>query len=219
MISTGQTQPTASTSSLRWRLGRPGCTRYQWPSSIASVTAPRNAALAKVRSNETPRLPPASTAAATSPTMPRIGAIRSTCGGNSGPATRSLASRSIPVISATRSRPTVVLVDLAGDPGLAAHDRQNQGEQRCSGDGRSTDLADPDQPESGADDDRRGSHQQVDAPKQPAVAEADFAAPGREPQEREPPDRPLQQHRCSVETDHAGQATSQPIADGLLPRD
>ena len=50
------------------------------------------------------------------------------------------------------------------------------------------------------------SHQQVDAAQQPPVSEADLAPPGGEPQEGQPTDRPLQQHRGGIEADHARQA-------------
>ena len=39
------------------------------------------------------------------------------------------------------------------------------------------------------------------------VAEPDLATPGREPAERHPPDRPLQQHRRGVERDHCPEGT------------
>ena len=73
--SIGQTHPSASTSSLSRPRGRPGCTRYQWPSSMASVTAPRKAAPTSVRSERHGADAPsaASSAAATSPTAPISG--------------------------------------------------------------------------------------------------------------------------------------------------
>ena len=122
-----------------------------------------------------------------------------------------LPSRSIPVISATRCDRRSCSSVWPGHSCFATHDRQDQGERRCRRHGRGADFADPHQAESGPDHARRGSHQQVDATKQPSVSEADLAPTGREPQERQPTDRPLQQHSCSVEADHAGQATSQPI--------
>ena len=40
-------------------------------------------------------------------------------------------------------------------------------------------------------------------PRRPAVAEADLAVAGRDPQEEQPAGRPLQQHRGGVEADHS----------------
>ena len=105
--SSGQIHRTASTSSLSSAAGSPGCTRYQWPSSIASVIAPRNAAPTRVRSSATVGFPPASRPAATRPTTPMATGTRSRAGGYSGPAGRvdaaAGAGRSIPVIAATRA--------------------------------------------------------------------------------------------------------------------
>ncbi len=52
-------QRTSSSSGPR---ARPGCTRYQWPSSMASVTAPRNAAPTRNRATASQAGPPASSA-------------------------------------------------------------------------------------------------------------------------------------------------------------
>ena len=101
--SNGHTHPSQRTNSLRCRRGRPGWVRYQWPSSIASVTAPRNIAPANVRSRDTSTLPPASIAAATRPTDATAGATRSSTGGNSRPPSFTTVSRSMPVIAATRA--------------------------------------------------------------------------------------------------------------------
>ena len=63
-----------------------------------------------------------------------------------------------------------------------------------------------------------GGHQQVDATKQPAVPDAHLATPRREPQEHQATDRPLQQNRGGVETDHAGQANDPMHSEGSPTR-
>ena len=49
---------------------------------------------------------------------------------------------------------------------------------------------------------RAGGHDEVDAPHQPAVAEADLAAAGGDPQEEQAAGRPLEQDGGGVEADH-----------------
>ena len=101
--SNGQDQPAHRTSSISGPLARPGCTRYQWPSSMASLTAPRNTAPTSIRPTDRAAGSPAASPAATSPTSPIIGATRSRCGGNSGPPSNVRPSRSMPVMAATRA--------------------------------------------------------------------------------------------------------------------
>ena len=61
----------------------PGCTRYQWPRSMASVTTPRKAAPHTSRAKPRTNGPPPATAAPASPASPAAGASRSAPGGNS----------------------------------------------------------------------------------------------------------------------------------------
>ncbi|CAB4764440.1 unannotated protein [freshwater metagenome] len=102
--SNGQTIAFQRTSSRIGARGRPGCTRYQWPSSIASVIAPRNAAPTSTRATDSAAGSPASMPAATSPMTPTSGATRSSHGGNSDvDLSKTWRSRSIPVMAATRA--------------------------------------------------------------------------------------------------------------------
>ena len=99
-------------------------------------------------------------------------------------------------------RAAVVLGPLTGDAGLAPDDRHDEPDEAAGGHAERRDLAhrhgaERDPGEEGAD-----GHQQVDAAQQPPVPEADLAAPRREPAERHPADRPLQQHGGGVERDH-----------------
>ena len=109
ITSAGQSHASAFTISFRSTRGSPGCVRYQWPSSIASDSAPMNAAPTSVRATATPVFPPASSAAASRPIVPMNTGTRSRIGGNSGPTGSSSRSRgastvrSMPVIAATRS--------------------------------------------------------------------------------------------------------------------
>ena len=206
--SIGQTQPSASTSSCSRRRGRPGWTRYQWPRSMASVMAPRKAAPASVRSRATTWFPPASSAPATSPTRPiddrhqvehgrELRAPLVDDGGR---------HRRAPVDAGHRRdtrRAAVVLGLLPGHPGLAAHHRHDESDQARHGHSERSDLADGHRPERDPGQERPERHQHVRAAQQPAVAEADLASAGREPAERHPADRPLQQHGGGVERDHA----------------
>ncbi len=87
-ISNGHAAAVHATSSFSGPRGRPGCTRYQWPSSIASLTLPRNTAPTSRRAAASRYGPPANCAAASRPIAPKIGATRSSAGGNSGPRSR-----------------------------------------------------------------------------------------------------------------------------------
>ena len=208
MTSIGHTQPRASTSSWSSPRGRPGCTRYQWPSSMASVTAPRNAAPASVRRIDTTGLPPASSAPATRPTTPMTTGTRSSTGGNSGPRSAVAGPPAARVDARHRRHPggaPVVLGLLAADPGAAPGDRDDEADQARCGDAERRHLAHRHHPEGHPGGERTEGHQQVDAPQQPAVAQADLAPPRREPAEGHAPDRPLQQHRGGVEADHGPQ--------------
>jgi hypothetical protein len=102
--SKGHTTAVQRTISSSGRRARPGCTRYQWPSSMPSEIDPRKAAPARVRSTDNNAGSPAAMPAATRPGMPSSGATRSRTGGNSA-AVRSAASgcRSMPVMAATRA--------------------------------------------------------------------------------------------------------------------
>ena len=195
MTSTGHTHTTASTSSLSNRRGRPGCTRYQWPSSIASVTHPRKAAPASVRSRATAGLPPASRPAATRPTTPIAAGTRSSVGGYSGPADRSAVAER-PLDPGHRRHPggaPVVLGPLAArPPGAGRSTRRGR---------RHIPPRRPATPPPGRARPRRRCRPRTPPPwpgrsrQQPAVAEPDLAPPGREPAERHPARGPLEQHR------------------------
>ena len=205
--SIGHTHPRASTSSCSRPRGRPGCTRYQWPRSMASVTAPRNAAPASVRSSATAGLPPASRAAATRPTTPMATGTRSRTGGNSGPASSATAvtvdpRRSMPVIAATRAVRRSCSARWPATPALRRTIDTTSPTRQPAATPSEADLADRHGAERDPGEERADGHQQVDAAQQPAVAEADLAAPCREPAERHPADRPLQQHGGGVEGDH-----------------
>ncbi len=105
--SNGHARPVHQTSSTSGPRARPGCTRYQWPNSMASLTAPRNKAPTSVRATDNRAGSPASIPAASSATSPTTGATRSRMGGNSGTSGSNLrafsrTSTSMPVISATR---------------------------------------------------------------------------------------------------------------------
>ena len=104
--STGHTRPVQRTISSSGRRARPGCTRYQWPSSIPSEIAPRNAAPTSTRATDSQAGSPASMPAATRPGRPTSGATRSSTGGNSGrlPSGPSGSGRrSMPVMATIRS--------------------------------------------------------------------------------------------------------------------
>src|SRR4051812_34839068 len=83
--SNGQIHADHFTSSLIGSRESPGCTRYQWPSSIASLITPRNAAPTSNRPADSAYGPPSAPAAPSSATNPNSGANRSSTGGNSGP--------------------------------------------------------------------------------------------------------------------------------------
>ena len=102
--SNGHTMATQRTSSSSGARGMPGCTRYQCPRSMASVTAPRKAAPTTTRATDSAAGSPAEIPAATNPTSPMAGATRSRTGGNSGAsASTAPRRRSMPVIAVTRA--------------------------------------------------------------------------------------------------------------------
>ena len=99
-----QSQPVQRTISNSGPRLRPGCTRYQWPSSMASLTAPKKAAPTTVRASDSQAGSPPANPAATTPMSPMSGAMRSSPGGNSAAVvSRSTAARSMPVMAATRA--------------------------------------------------------------------------------------------------------------------
>ena len=94
---------------------------------------------------------------------------------------------------------------LAGHAGRLALDRHEQRDARVASatpalatSRTTTSLAVAPAEEQGAQ-----RHQAVGAAQQPAVAERHLAPTGRDPEERQPADGPLQQHRGSVEADHS----------------
>ena len=203
--SIGHTQPTASTSSCSRPRGRPGCTRYQWPRSMASVTAPRKAAPANVRSSETAVLPPASSAAATSPMQPMATGTRSRIGGNSRPCmTVAGAStwRSMPVIAATRAVRRSCSARWPATPAWRRTIDTPSATRHVAATPSDAASRTGTTPNASPAAKAPAAISGVDPAQQPAVAEADLAPAGREPAERHPADRPLQQHRRGVEADH-----------------
>src|SRR3954447_13379246 len=82
-ISNGHTSPTERTIVSKGPRVRPGCTRYQWPRSMASVTLPRNAVPAATRATDSATGSPALIPAATKPIEPMTGATTSSAGGKS----------------------------------------------------------------------------------------------------------------------------------------
>ena len=209
---------TASTSSSSRRRGRPGWTRYQWPRSIASVIDPRNAAPTSVRSTDNATSPSASTAAASSPTRadddrdevePRV-ELR---GGRLAPRrTSARRSRRLGPIDARHRRdpcrPPVVLRHAARALRRTAARRRPPARR-----GRRRRWPPPTTSRTGVrvgeqpGGERTEGDHGVHAAQQPAIPEPDLAAPGGEPAERHPADRPLQQHGGGLEADHAAEGT------------
>ena len=157
----------------------PGCTRYQWPSSIASVTAPRNTA-------------PMSEAQRREP-------VRAT-GDRGEPEQRDEAERGRDDIEhdAGRARRGCApdVADRERDERRERRDRprrrsRRRGRRRC---GRSGSRA--------ATRDHR--HHAEDAAQQPAVPDADDLAARGPPEEQQAARRPLQQDRAEIEAHGAG---------------
>ncbi len=92
---TATATPVQRTSSSSGPRARPGCTRYQWPSSIASVTAPRNAAPTSTRATDNQAgIARVDAGRGTRPTRPMAGATRSSTGRELGtPSCRTSARR------------------------------------------------------------------------------------------------------------------------------
>ena len=205
ITSSGHTHRTQVTSSLRRRRGRPGCTRYQWPSSMASVTAPRKAAPVRVRATASASLPPAARPAATRPTTPMTGAIRSRRGSNSRPAGVVDHGDACARCRSSRRPARVRRSCSARWPGTPAPLRATETPRATSAATATpsdADLADDDGVEQHPAGERAGGEGGEDAAQQPAVAEADLAVAGGDPQEGEPAGGPLQEHRGGVEVDH-----------------
>jgi hypothetical protein len=210
--SAGHSHFSAATISFRSRRGRPGCVRYQCPSSIASESAPMNAAPTSVRASATAGLPPASSAAAIRPMEPITTGTRSRTGGNSGPtapcgrpATGASTARSNARHRRDPLAPAVVLRSRPADTcGLALH-RHHQ--RNGTGDHHTDrrDLAHRDRPERQPRRQGTGRETEVHAAQQPAVAQAGDASTSGEPAEQHPAGRPLQQHGGGVEADHVRQ--------------
>ena len=121
---------------------------------------------------------------------PMAGATRSSAGGNSGD--RRCRSACVVAVDAGHrrhpGRPAPRPAPADRDPGASPHDRHDE---RASRRRATTPTAAASRtgtgPTTAADDDRRQRHERVDAAQQPAVAEADLAAPGRDPEEASPP--------------------------------
>ena len=101
-------------------------------------------------------------------------------------------------------RDPFVAGSFAGDAGLAAGDGDGEGDEgRGRGEARA-DVAAGVAAQGRAGGDRSRGHDAVHAAEEPAIADADLPAAGRDPQEQEPARCPLQQDRCRVELDHVG---------------
>ena len=162
---------------------------------MASVTAPRKAAPTRVRTTASTSLPPAARPAATSPTAPIAGdevEHRGELGGTSRsehvrsrscarPARGGRAPRPLPATPARRR----TIDTTRGAPRRwrrrAAPRLGRRPGRRLPG--------------------RHGAcgHHEIDRPQQPAVADADLAPAGRDPQEQQAAGRPLQQDGGGVE--------------------
>ena len=186
------------------RAGRPGCTRYQWPSSIASLTLPRNTApTSEARGREQVR--------AAGELRRREQADRAedrrdrgrATGGNSGAAVAASRASARPIIAATRARRAARTSSRPRTPARAALHRHRERDRASRPRTRSPRRRRRRAPRR----DRRvrntaaaPRHERAeDDADQPAVAEADLAAARRDPAEQQPAGRPLQQERRGVE--------------------
>ena len=147
--------------------------------------------------------------AATTPTTPITGATRSSRGSNSRTdRSFSAASRSMPVMAATRAVRASASATLPGDAGLASDDGGGQGHRGGDGDPDRRDVAHRHRLQhEDAHVGRASGDQQVGAPHRPAVPERHLAAAGRDPEEEQTARGPLQQDGCGVERDHRGRAS------------
>ena len=112
-------------------------------------------------------------------------------------------------------RSPVVLLGVSGDSGVPMDDGDRQRERSGQDDTGRADLPDPNDAEPSAQHQGRCGQHHVDPTKEPSIPDAHLAPPCREPQKRQPTNRPLQQHRGGIEADHAGQANE----PGAFPRD
>ena len=147
---------------------------------------------------------PAWMPAATRPTTPMSGATRSSAGGNSGTPVEGTvrrrgrcrsSPRPAPTAAPTRSRSSATPArrrTIDTPSATAAASATSAAHASRTG----TDV------DANADDRGRGRHQEIRPAQQPAVADADLAPPGRDPEEQQAAGRPLQQHRRGVELDH-----------------
>ena len=127
-ISNGHTTAVQRTSSFTGSRGRPGCTRYQWPSSIASLTAPRNAApTSEPRGREQVRAARELRRREQAERAERPARSRSSAGGNSGSRSRSGISRRVAADHRRDTRPALGAQLLAAaHAGAPAHDRHHE---------------------------------------------------------------------------------------------
>ena len=155
---------------------RPGCTRYQWPSSMASVTAPRKAApTTRARHRQPGRRRRRRCRRRPGRPAPITGATRSSTGGNSAHGRCRTAARrgrcrswpppgrvgARPAPARRPRRPAAARPTPPGRPPWPAPPR-TRGERRAPGPA----------PTDPGHDQRRQRHQPIDAPQQPAVADA-----------------------------------------------
>ena len=93
-------------------------------------------------------------------------------------------------------------VSLPGDPGPAPTDRDAEGDHARRDERDRGDLAGPCRRGHESGDEGTPGEQQEDEPLEPAVAESDLAATGRDPQEEPATGRPLDEHGGTVDSDH-----------------
>ena len=183
---------------------RPGCTRYQWPSSIASVIDPEERRADQHARHRQQRRVAGGDAGGDQSGHPddrrdQVEHRRELGHAGVGPVgapvdaghRRHPGRRAARPAPAPPPRPALRRTTDTPSATLAGH---HDGERRR--------LAHRHRVEPHADRERAGGHQDVDAAHQPAVADADLAAAGGDPQEQQPADRPLQQHGGGVEADH-----------------
>ena len=94
---------------------------------------------------------------------------------------------------------------LTADTSASACDADDERADRCDPDEQRGDAPPSGRtPRDGTGGERPQRHDDVHTPQQPPVAEADLAPSPGDPQEQQAADRPLQQHRRTVEADHCG---------------
>ena len=127
--STGVTTRNTVTSSPKMERGKPGCTKYQWPNNIASLTAPRKIVPTAMRAKFTAVSPgptAESNAATTSPTAPTAGATRSQRGFFRRNVTSEITTTAIDDTSRTATKSTKIPAAAAPAANVAKEPRSSQ---------------------------------------------------------------------------------------------